>query len=100
MGEAKNIYFTCLKSLSSSATKAYQDLAVREQRSVKIMDPTQNSFGMCGSEFTVIPEATLPEETSKSFYNGRNRCQGGIRLEVSLLSSGSVLENHGVASPG
>jgi len=28
------------------------------------MDPTQNSFGMCGSEFTVIPEATAPEETS------------------------------------
>jgi len=36
------------------------------------MDPTQNSFGMCGSEFTVIPEATAPEETSWTFSNSRH----------------------------
>merc|ERR1712221_6684 len=103
MGEAKNIYFTCLKSLISKATKAYLIYPYESNQ-------LRQNYGSY-TEFLWHVWKRIYCYSRGNTSRGDflillqwNRCQGGICL-VPLLFAASVLFEinrflDGVASPG
>merc|ERR1712189_169137 len=90
MGEAKNIYFTCLKSLISKATKAY----LRPYESNQL----RQNYGSY-TEFLWHVWKRIYSYSRGNTSRGDflillqwNRCQGGICL-VPLLFAASVLRD-------